>query len=340
MLMLFGLAEGALRVRQYVQYGSAGAGIEKLYTFDKTLGLRIPIAGFSNDRVTIDSKGFRNPEFSTPKPANTVRVAFLGGSTTFSANASNNAATWTHIVIDQLRAKYPKRKFDFINAGVPGYSSSTSIENLRLRVAKHKPDIIIIYHATNDLTHFSRIEAKKVGIDFIPETGRLSWISNYSQLFYLLEKNYSLWDTERHISSGIGKLEVPDERLAEPFRQSLIDLVTEAQNVTDNVVLVTFSIRIRPEQNDAVQIKSAVTSLYYMPYITPKGFIRYFSAYNNAIRDVAAQTGAVLIENENSIPGTEVYFKDSVHFTDKGNQLMAERVSSGLINAGTISSHQ
>lgn len=338
MLVLFLLAEGALRIRQFIRYGSVGAGIENLYTFDETLKLRVPIAGFKNDRITIDSKGFRNPEFATPKPPEMVRIAFLGGSTTFSANASKNEAAWTHMVIEQLRAKYPKRSFDYINAGVPGYSSETSKKNLRLRVAKHNPDVIIIYHASNDLTQFSRIEAKKRGIEFIPETGRISWISNYSLLVYLLEKNYSIWDTQRRINDNIGKLDVPGELLAKPFRQSLVALVREAQNVSDKVVLVTFSVRIRAEQSDEEQKNSAVTSLYYMPYITPKGFVRYFSAYNKVIREVAAQTGALIIENEHSIPGTAVYFKDSVHFTDSGNRLMAERVSSALIDAGIIGS--
>jgi lysophospholipase L1-like esterase len=330
------MGEGAVRLRQYFRYGAIGTGIETLYTYDETLKLRIPIAGFKNDRISIDSKGFRNPEIVTPKPAEVVRIAFLGGSTTFSANASGNEFTWAQLVVDQLRREYPKISFDYINAGIPGYTTATSKKNLRLRVAPQKPNLIIIYHATNDLTRFSRIAAKKEGIKFIPETGRMSWISKYSLLFYLIEKNYLLWDTQKIIQKDGEKLTVPVDKLSEPFRESLLDLVKESQKNSDKVVLITFSVQIRAQQSDEEKLQSAVTSLYYMPYIKPEGLIRYFSAYNSVIREVAAETGAFLIESEDVIPGTAEYFKDSVHFTNKGNGRMAKRVSSALVKSGIL----
>jgi len=51
------------------------------------------------------------------------------------------------------------------------------------------------------------------------------------------------------------------------------------------------------------------------------------------IRDVAKQTDVILIEDEFLIPGDDVHFRDTYHFADAGNQVMAERVVKSLIRS-------
>jgi len=63
------------------------------------------------------------------------------------------------------------------------------------------------------------------------------------------------------------------------------------------------------------------------------GLIQGYAEYNDAVRQVASETGALLIDGENSIPGDAQHFADSVHFTDKGSHLMARRVARGLIQS-------
>ncbi len=59
-----------------------------------------------------------------------------------------------------------------------------------------------------------------------------------------------------------------------------------------------------------------------MPYFTPDDLLRHFAAYNAAIRNVANETGVLLIEGESEIPGDDQHFVDSVHFTDLGSEMM------------------
>jgi len=70
-----------------------------------------------------------------------------------------------------------------------------------------------------------------------------------------------------------------------------------------------------------------------MPYMSADGVIESFESFNDIIRKVARETGALMVENENSIPGTKQYFADSIHFTDEGSRLQAERVSRALMNS-------
>lgn len=67
-----------------------------------------------------------------------------------------------------------------------------------------------------------------------------------------------------------------------------------------------------------------------MPFMTPRGLLDAYARYNQVIREVAQETGALLIEGENDTPGDGQHFTDSVHFTDAGSRAMATRVSRAL----------
>jgi hypothetical protein len=145
-------AELAARVRHKIQHGDLW-GIEETYSVDPASGLRVPVVGRSFGGIRINSLGFRSPEISRPKPASTVRLAFLGSSTTYSAEVSSNEKTWPHLVTEALQRHWPEVTFDYINnAGVPGYSVQHTLRNLEHRVAPLEPDVVVIYEGFNDLS--------------------------------------------------------------------------------------------------------------------------------------------------------------------------------------------
>ncbi len=75
------------------------------------------------------------------KPADTLRIAFVGASTTFSAEVSSNDMTWPHLVTEAIQGQYPDVSIDYVNAAVPGYTVKSSLINFRRRVAPLHPDI-------------------------------------------------------------------------------------------------------------------------------------------------------------------------------------------------------
>lgn len=326
------LAEGAVRVRHWIKYGGLW-GIEDTYVVDEKTGLRIPRPGAEIGPIKINSLGFRGPEIDVPKPKSTIRIAFLGGSTTYCANVSSNEMTWPHLVWQELQRRWPSVKFDFVNGGVPGYGATNSEQNLKERIASLEPDIIVVYHASNDLSANSFELAKKVGRVQRRTEQTLSWPSKYSLLWYLIEKNLFILARQNEAKQSQQKLRANLIELVSPFKRDMKSLVGSSLQVADVVVVVTFSVQLRREQTLEQQAEAAVTSLYYMPYMSLEGLLDGFASYNDAIRNVAAETGAILIGDENSIPGDSVNFVDSVHFTDIGSAHMAERVSSALTDA-------
>src|SRR2546425_12595206 len=98
---LFGAAELGVRVRQHIKFGNL-LRIEDTYTLDPKSGMRIPVPGGSFGGIHVNSMGFRGPELKTPKSRHTLRIAFLGSSTTYCAEVSNNENTWPHLVAETL----------------------------------------------------------------------------------------------------------------------------------------------------------------------------------------------------------------------------------------------
>jgi lysophospholipase L1-like esterase len=265
-----------------------------------------------------------------PKPQGTVRIAFLGASTTWCAEVSGNDKVWTHLVAEDLTRAFPGANVDYVNGGVPGYTAKSSLKNLEFRVAPLQPDIIVIYHATNDMSAELRRLAVEKGVMAQGPVDAPSWMAKQSLLWNLAEKNLRIWLAQRKVEANVGRLDVDAATLGESFRRDLTALVLAARQRAKVVAVATFSAQLRADQTADQQLQAAASALYYMPFMTPKGLLGGYARYNDIIREVARVTGAVLIEGEHDIPGDARHFADSVHFTDAGSRAMATRISRAL----------
>lgn len=319
------LLEGIVRLRQYRRYGTTLTTYYEL-AHDERSGLMIPRPLSVAGPIRVNSLGFRGKEVAQPKPAGRVRVAFLGGSTTFCAEASSLETTWPHQVVEALHRATPEVEFDYVNGGAAAYSTEQSLLNLAHRVGPLEPDVIVIYHATNDLVVESRRRALTLGLYQLEEHAP-SQLGEYWLSYYLLQKN--LRHLLRRDANDPGHMAFEPE-LLEPFRARLTELVRAAQARAAVVALVTFATRLRPEQPPEVQRAAAASSLGYMPFFDVPDLLAGYAEANRIVRAVAAETGALLIEGEESIPADGEHFADTVHLRDPGLALQAERVFAGL----------
>jgi len=322
------LAEGAVRVRQWLVTGNAG-DITDL--FEQQDDLRVLIAGASTRTISINSLGFRGPPLQQPKPGGDLRIAFLGASTTFCAEVSGDNMAWPHLVTGTIQQQYPGISVDYINAAVPGYSVKSSLLNFRKRVAPLQPDVTVIYHATNDLSWEARSLAQDQGIYEERENNKNSWLLEHSRLWYLVVKNLQIKRAQKEVTGASERLDFTGDDLGEDFRKYITQLIETAKEVSDVVAVATFSYRIRPEQSADQQLAASASALYYMPFMDPQGLLEAFARYNQIITEVARDTGVILVDGEAVIPGDGEHFNDSVHFKDAGSQIMARRVSEALL---------
>jgi lysophospholipase L1-like esterase len=328
------LAEGGIRVRQWLRHGQTGT-VNSLLQEDPASGLTVPRPGSHHGgRIQINRLGFRGPELGAGKPD--LRIAFLGASTTFCAEVSSNEATWPHLVAERIRAAYPSLSVDYVNAGVPGYVLETIRTNWHARVRSLRPDIVVIYEATNELSKDTRALAKARGLIHATPEAQQSWLARHSMLWFLVEKNLAIRSAQQRAVSDTPRLtELPPD-LTKGFQQRLASWVREIQAEGKLVVLPTFAYRVRHDQTSDEQLKAAESALYYMPYMSIPALLAGYEAYNRAIRTVARDTGALLVEGELDIPGDARHFTDSVHFTDLGSAAMAKRVATALLDSAAL----
>ena len=103
--------EALVRARQWIQTGTSVAAPFELAP-DSATGLWIPTPGQVSGPIRINRDGFRGPDIPRVKAPGTIRLAFLGGSTTFCAEVSGNDATWPAQLTRELQARHPGVKFD------------------------------------------------------------------------------------------------------------------------------------------------------------------------------------------------------------------------------------
>ena len=324
-------AEGAARLRQWMKYGTPKS-FAAMYGVDPILNLRVLNAGFDSSTIHINSLGFRGPEINRPKPEGTVRIAFLGASTTFCGEVSGDAAVWPQKVTEQLRRDFPAVRFDFVNAGVPGYLVNSTRLNLKHKVAALQPDIIVVYHLTNDLSGEVRDLAVAQGLPGAADIGQQSWLETHSLLWELVLKNLRVLQAQRNAPlPDARRLRVDASQLGRGFERDLSGLLQDAAAVSSRVAVATFSTRLRVEQTPQVQLEAAASAFIYMPFMSIDGLLAGYARYNEIIGKVARAEGALLVGGENSIPGDSAHFVDSVHFSDAGSHAMAGRVHAALV---------
>jgi hypothetical protein len=128
-----------------------------VYTFSGPDGTENPQfryvpRGWDLGTASYNNFGFRGSDISYPKPPKTIRLAFLGFSTT------ENGWPWTYPdFIGQMLREWARSQgldvdFDVINAGRAGVRSPGMARIMRYEVAPLQPDIIVIYPDGANLT--------------------------------------------------------------------------------------------------------------------------------------------------------------------------------------------
>lgn len=100
-------------------------------------------------RISVNSDGFRGPEYSLTKPANTFRIIMLGDSETLSFMLAQSDALAAQLE-SLLNQKSGLIRYEIFNFGVEGYNIFQELEMLKTKGLKYNPDLIILNYVLND----------------------------------------------------------------------------------------------------------------------------------------------------------------------------------------------
>jgi len=236
-------------------------------------------------------------------------------------------------VTQAIQAAYPTCHVDYINAGVPGFSSPHMLTYYRAYMSTLEPDIVVLLPTDTRvaLSNLARRKYVHTGLPVQP-----SWLAQHSELWATIEKNVQVITLQRAAFFPQGKLTFTSEELAAELRPALEAIAAQATQDQRLLVVVTVGEQLRAGQDRKEQQRAAGTALYSMPFMSIPGLLKAGQYYNEVIAGVAEASNAILIEGHEQIPGTPVYYADTSHFKPAGSRLMAERVSSALLRAPAV----
>ena len=307
--------------------------------------------------IETDKYGFlaNDQKLEYNKLANEIRIVTIGASTTANVNLQFDK-NWPGKIGDSLQKKYPNKHFRIINAAVPGFDTAQSIANLALRVMPFKPDIVIIYHAYNDLKairknitfrpDYSHIHKRPYG--FHKEPNFIHKMLNKS-MFYVRTRNKKR--ESDLISSKLEKQNNPvakNQRISlipkfaeQTFEQHIRILISIARAGGAKVILSTFATLHDPKLDytkpetiyslSDIQKQNLGSLLNFTPGLTLEGIFNGFSQYNDVIRNIASEEKCVLVDNAIDLPHEEQYFVDRVHFSEAGAEFIANNIYSAIV---------
>lgn len=99
--------------------------------------------------IKINSLGFRDREFKKLPTENTFRIICIGDSSTFGWDVVQGQA-YPKIVEKMLTARFPDKKLEVLNCGVPGYSSHQAHILLEQTIWNLHPDLLVVAFGRND----------------------------------------------------------------------------------------------------------------------------------------------------------------------------------------------
>jgi hypothetical protein len=332
--------EGALRARAWMRYGSPSTGVrDPMLVYDREAGLYVPRPGYevkgAKINIKINSLGFRGDEISRAKPPKTVRIACLGASTTFDAEVSSNHATWPHRLQEKLQQAYPDVGIEVINASVGGYVAEDNLKNLQHRVLPLDPDLVIYYEANNEIVRDTRELAIHKGlVDDVGQSSLVSTLSKYSLMFDLGYKNLAIIARSR--SASTLRIDRVPSDLPNRFVGVLDQMRAGLAQRDTPLVLSTFIVKYRRDQNRRTQIANADVAFYYMPWMSIDGMLDAMDVYNQAILDYAKRQGLSVVDDREAIPPDGEHFSDCMHLLDAGADAMADRFYRYLRQSGLM----
>ncbi|MBN1297978.1 SGNH/GDSL hydrolase family protein [bacterium] len=190
---------------------------------------------------TLNSRGFRSPEFTTDKTPGTRRIVVIGDSRSFGFGVPDR----THLYADRMAAFLnhltPNTPVEVINLSVIGYSSFQGRRLMDTLVRDLAPDIVIAWFGFNDLLYYHIMDHDAAAARF---TRAVRDGLNQLYLFHGLQR--LVWKYAVPADRPIAEDQPIVRRVpAEHYRENLLDIVRKSRRIGAQPILMTTPVRPR-----------------------------------------------------------------------------------------------
>ncbi|HBP19947.1 MAG TPA: hypothetical protein DEA08_19435 [Planctomycetes bacterium] len=332
-LGLIGVTEGFFRVREWTRSMRRHTLSPRVPDTYRHLVLK-PNTRFESPSgfvMETNSLGMREKEVSAERePWVKQRILCVGGSTTFGLYTSANDKTWPAQVQRILHERgYPG--VEVLNGGVPAWDLRTSQTNLELRLYDLKPDVVICYHAYNDLV---------ANLD--PRYAEDSKVDDVSELWRPLRASAFYRFLRKHLQDPGEQLRKKAETLSDEgtagFERNLRRFVRRTREVGAQPVICSYPSALRPtlEESEAAGVPGLDRWFGDLSPFAYPTLIEGLKRYNATITKVTEDEGIPRPQVAEKMPHDVKLYASTVHHTDEGEVLVAQIVAQALIDAGIV----
>ena len=290
--------------------------------------------------VHMNRQGFRRALDVSLTPADSVyRIITVGSSTTFDGNTSGDSSTWTARLEQTLNAG-GGRRYEVLNAGVPGFEIFDDLVRLELELSRFKPNLIILYEGHNDLFNtLARAGARDESFDprpfeVTPMAPWTLWLERHSLLYHKLGSRFQ---AVRQRASGQERLaratpadfaKVVDAGL-ETYARNLRAFLAVAQS--QGITVVIPQLVYTAEADAEHGTNSTVHALWRnaIPFAPPEVVWSSYAKLDSVARAAAAEYHAAHIQAaDSSLYWLDAYsIGDPIHFNDVGAWRMGRHLA-------------
>jgi len=348
--------------KNFIKYASMrqlqnrGSLSQPRYSPHRYLGF-YPTPNYVKDENRHNALGYRGEEISIPKPPGSIRIACLGGSTTYTYEIEDYKKSYPYLLEKYLHEK-DFDNIEVINAGAGGWSSWESLINLELRVLDLDPDVVIIYHGINDI-HPRLVWPPEIYRG--DNSGRRA--PNETTLFMPSIYEHSTLLRIMMIRTGMTASHSAFERTIDRTPESYYGLLFRKQKMENNYpdgIFKEVSAKKMLEQNKpiffernirnmvtvskAMDVKVVISSFAHSPLFTDQPFVsseEYALAYeenNSMLRKIAETTDVHFFDFADKFPTSKRYYTDGRHVNEEGSQLKAQLFGDFLIENQLVTS--
>ena len=287
---------------------------------------------FAHSELTTNNMGFANGpngdrDVSINKPEHLYRINCLGASTTGNYISEGNKNYSYPLELEKLLNELCSREVEVNNFGLGGYNSADILVRFILEIVETNPDMIIIYHAHNDISSYLTPNFKydyshskiNLGENYWKfEIGEKIPFLPFQFINFILEKWFpigvrnSLLD---FISKGKMNLDIDPKKGLQVYRRNLEYLIEICKKRNIEIVLSTYAHFLHSDIEDS-KLHRKLREIIFKE--------------NEIMRDLSKLHELTIVDNANLIPSEEKYFLDSLHFTPEGMKLLAMNIAKSI----------
>ena len=310
--------------------------MEEWAQVDAFSAYRAKPGNYGSSGKTVNRHGFvSTPDIEVDKPPGTLRVVYLGGSSTAgSGHDLADESTWPWLATELLRER-TSADIEFINGALGGYSTFESYGRLWSRLRFFEPDIIVLYHGWNEMYYMAGardVSAWKTlpdgswGFHTGPKVAVYAphWSDHIVQYSQLLTKVRMDLSARQHGELGLNaenSRELDHDRF-EVFRTNL-KLIREAAAIMDAELFVAKQATLIVADDPDVCIFSCRYEFHGF------GHDDHVEAYKRIYAIIDEEIDGSHVIDVTEISGNPAMFVDHVHPTESG----AVRIAAIVANA-------